>query len=312
MTRRFQNYRPAGVIPAALMPFNTDLSIDEPALRRHMRDIADTDGISSICVNGVSQEVTALTIEEQRRTMDVMMEEVGDEIPLMHGVFAHGAADAAKIAKQADAGGASCLLVFPPAIFTRGAVQRPEMTIAHYKAIADVTDLPLIVFQFEMSTGQGHTLETLLQLVDEVPTVKAIKDRSNDPVMHERNIRVLQNLSSPIDVLTTHSAWLLPSLVLGCNGILSGSGSVIADLHVALWNAVQANDLATARELNDRIYPLARCFYSSPVLDMHTRMKDALHMLGRLPNDVVRLPWVKLDSREKTLVREALVEARLL
>jgi 4-hydroxy-tetrahydrodipicolinate synthase len=312
MTRKFPDYMPAGVIPAALMPFKPDLSIDEQALRKHMSDIAKTEGISSICVNGVSQEVTALTLEEQQRTMDIMMDEVGDTVPLMHGVFAHGAADAAKIAKQADAAGASCLLVFPPAVFTRGSALRPEMTIAHYKAIADVTDLPLIVFQFEMSTGQGHTLETLLQLAEEVPSVRAIKDRSNDPVMHERNIRVFQNLARPVNILTTHSAWLLSSLVLGCNGILSGSGSVIADLHVALWNAVQQNDLAKARELNDRIYPLARNFYSSPVLDMHTRMKDALHMLGRLPNDEVRLPWVKLDSKEKQRVREALVEAELL
>ncbi|WP_066273507.1 dihydrodipicolinate synthase family protein [Hydrogenophaga palleronii] len=312
MARKFQDYNPAGVIPAALMPFHDDLSIDETALRSHIKDIADTPGISSICINGVSQEVPAMTLEEQKRTLHIMVDEVGDKVPLMHGVFAHGAADAAKIAKQADEGGASCLLVFPPAVFTRGAVMRPEMTIDHYKAIADVTDLPLIVFQFEMSSGQGHTLDTMLQLFEAVPSVKAIKDRSNNPVMHERNIRVLQNLPRPVNVLTTHSAWLLPSLVLGCNGILSGSGSVIADLHVALWNAVQQNDLATARQLNDRIYPLARCFYGDPVLDMHTRMKDALCMLKRLPNDVVRLPWVKLDSREKALVREALTEAGLL
>lgn len=312
MTRKFPNYMPAGVIPAALMPFKSDLSIDEPALRAHMLDIAKTPGISSICVNGVSQEVTALTLDEQRRTMDVMMDAVGDTVPLMHGVYAHGAIDAAKIAKQADAAGASCLLVFPPAVFTRGSTLRPEMTIAHYKAIAEATDLPLIVFQFEMSTGQGHTLETLLQLVEEVPSVRAIKDRCNDPVMHERNIRVFQGLARPVNILTTHSAWLLSSLVLGCNGILSGSGSVIADLHVAMWNAVQSNDLATARQLNDRIYPLARCFYGAPVLDMHTRMKDALFMLGKLPNDVVRLPWVKLDAKEKKLVREALTESGLL
>lgn len=312
MSRRFQNYVPAGVIPAALMPFTPDLEIDEPALRRHMLDIARTDGISAICVNGVSQEVTALTLEEQKRTLDIMMDVVGDTVPLMHGVFAHGARDAAGIARQADAGGASCLLVFPPAVFTRGSELRPEMTIDHYKAIADVTDLPLIVFQYEMSSGQGHSLETLLRLADEVPTVKAIKDRSNDPVLHERNIRVLQGLSRPVNVLTTHSAWLMSSLVLGCNGILSGSGSVIAPLHVALWNAIQRNDLKTARELNDRIYPLAKCFYGAPVLDMHTRMKVALQLLDKLPNDEVRLPWVKLRKEEVLQVGEALRAAGLI
>ena len=70
--------------------------------------------------------------------------------------------------------------------------------------------------------------------------------------------------SRPVNVLTTHSAWLFSSLVLGCNGSLSGSGSVIADLQAALFRAVQGNDLAEARHLNDRIYPLARCSMPSP------------------------------------------------
>ncbi|MFC4278300.1 dihydrodipicolinate synthase family protein [Achromobacter aloeverae] len=309
MTAKFPNYMPAGVIPAALMPFNEDLSIDEQALRSHIRDLASVRGISALCVNGVSQEIPGLTMDEQRRALDIMADEVGDRVPLMHGVYAHGPLDAARIARQAEAGGASCLLVFPPAVFARGAAMLPEMALGHYRSIAEATDLPLIVFQYETSTGMAIPLDTLLKLSEEVPSVKAIKDRSNNPIEHERNIRTLQNLPRPVNVLTTHSAWLMPSLVLGCNGILSGSGSVHADLHVALWEAVQANDLATARAINDKIYPMSSCFYSAPTLDMHTRMKEALVMLGRLPSGRVRLPWVDLSDTERARVRAALVQA---
>ncbi|ASX30888.1 dihydrodipicolinate synthase family protein [Bordetella pertussis] len=309
MAARFPGYVPAGVIPAALMPFNEDLSIDEKSLRAHIRDLASVRGISALCVNGVSQEIPGLTLDEQRRALDVMADEVGDQVPLMHGVYAHGPLDAARIARQAEADGASCLLVFPPAVFVRGAAMLPEMTLGHYKAIADATDLPLIVFQYETSTGMAHPLDTLVKLAEAVPSVMAIKDRSNNPIEHERNIRVLQSLARPVNVLTTHSAWLMPSLVLGCNGILSGSGSVHADLHVALWEAVQANDLAAARAINDQIYPMASCFYSAPTLDMHTRMKEALVMLGRLPSGRVRLPWVDLSDAERARVRAALVQA---
>ena len=312
MAAKFPNYDPAGVSPAALTPFNEDLSIDEKSLRSHIRDLASVRGISALCVNGVSQEIPGLTIEEQARALDIMADEVGDTVPLMHGVYAHGPLDAAKIARQAEAGGASCLLIFPPAVFARGSAMRPEMTLGHYKAIADVTDLPLIVFQYETSTGMGIPLDTLVRLSEEVPSLKAIKDRSNNPMEHERNIRVLQNLSRPVSVLTTHSAWLLPSLVLGCQGILSGSGSVHADLHVALWEAIQANDLATARNINDKIYPMSSCFYSAPALDMHTRMKEALVMLGRLPSARVRLPWVNLSDKERDNVRAALTQSGLL
>ena len=67
-----------------------------------------------------------------------------------------------------------------------------------------------------------------------------------------------------MNVLTTHSAWLYSSLVLGCNGLLSGSGSVIADLQARLFRAVQRNDLAEAKRLNDRIEPTARVFNADP------------------------------------------------
>ena len=101
----------------------------------------------------------------------------------------------------------------------------------------------------------------------------------------------------------------MSSLVLGCNGLLSGSGSVIADLQAALFRAVKANDLAAARALNDRIYPLASVFYSQPWVDMHNRMKEALVLLGRLPRAVVRPPLVKIERAEIERIRKALIEA---
>jgi len=186
------------------------------------------------------------------------------------------------------------------------------MALAHFKRIADATDLPLIVFQYPLATGQGYPRDTLLRMVDEVPSIRAIKDWAGNVPQHEMHIRTLQSLPQPVNVLTTHSAWLLSSLVLGCNGLLSGSGSVIADLQAQLFHAVKANDLAEARRLNDRIYPLARVFYADPWADMHNRMKEALVLLGRLPRAVVRPPLVKLSHAEIERIRAALAEAGLL
>ena len=211
---------------------------------------------------------------------------------------------------MAAQGGASALLVFPPAPFTLG--QSPEMALAHFKRIADATDLPLIVFQYPLATGQGYPKETLLRMCHEVPSIRAIKDWIGNVPHHEWHIRTLQNLSRPVNVLTTHSAWLFSSLVLGCNGLLSGSGSVIPDLHAQLFQAVQGNNLAEAKRLNDRIEPLARCFYAEPWADMHNRMKEALVLLGKLPRAVVRPPLVKLGSAEIARIRQALVDSGLL
>jgi 4-hydroxy-tetrahydrodipicolinate synthase len=75
---------------------------------------------------------------------------------------------------------------------------------------------------------------------------------------------------------------------------------------------VKANDLAEARRLNDRIYPLARVFYADPFVDMHNRMKEALVLLGKLPRAVVRPPLVKITEPEIARIRDALIEAGLL
>src|ERR1700739_683130 len=301
---------PHGVIPAVLLPFDGELAIDEASFRKHLRDVAATDGISAITINAHSTEVASCTFEEQRRVLEVAQDEVGDRLPLVNGVWADGSLEAARIARRATEGGASALLVFPPAPFTLG--QSPEMALAHFKRIADATDLPIIVFQYPLAPGRAYPRDTLLKMCEQVPTIRAIKDWAGNVPQHEMHIRLLQNLPRQVNVLTTHSAWLFSSLVLGGNGLLSGSGSVIADLQSALFEAVQNNDLAAARALNDRIYPLAKVFYADPWADMHNRMKEALVLLGRLPRAVVRPPLVKLTRAEVDGIHVALVKAGLL
>jgi len=184
--------------------------------------------------------------------------------------------------------------------------------VEHFKRIADASDLPIIAFQYPLAGGYGYPLDTLLRIVDEVPSVRAIKDWCANPQLHERHIRVLQSRPRPVNVLTTHSSWLLPSLVLGCAGLLSGSGSVIADLQAQLFRAVQADNLAEARRIHERITPTAEVFYAEPWVDMHNRMKEALVLLGKLPRAVVRPPLVKLPAAEIERIRAALIAAGLL
>ena len=308
---RYKDYVPAGVIPATLMAFNEDFSIDEAGARRHLRDVAAVEGLSAVTVNGHASEVHACTFDEQKRILEFSLDEIGDRLPVINGIYADGSHQAAEAARMAERAGAAALLVLPPNSTIMGGQLRPEMALAHFKTIAGATGLPIILFQYPMASGLGYPLETLLRLVDEVPTIRAVKDWSNDAMLHERHVRTLQGLARPVNVLTTHSSWLMASLTMGANGLLSGAGSVIADLQVALWRAVQERDLARAQAVNDRIYPLAQVFYTPPFLDMHNRMKECLVLLGRLDHAVVRPPLVKLGAAEIARLRAALDEAGL-
>lgn len=306
---RFRDFRPAGVIPATLLVLNQDMSIDERQTRKHLRDCALVDGVSAVTVNGHASEVHACSFAEQQQILAASLAEVGDTVPVINGIYADGSLEAARIAAMAEKEGASALLVFPPNSMAMGGHLHPEMALTHYRRIADATDLPIIAFQYPMASHLGYTFETLLKLFEAVPSIAAIKDWSNDAMLHEKHIRTFQNLPRPVNVLTTHSSWLMASLTLGCNGLLSGSGSVIADLQVALFRAVQAGDLKAAQAVNDRIYHPSQVFYAPPFLDMHNRMKEALVLLGRIDKAVVRPPLVKVSDAEIARIGQALQRA---
>jgi len=300
------NIKLEGVIPATLLAFDIDYKIDEKTSRKHIKDCSLTNGISAITVNGHSSEVHACDFEEQKRILNFSLDEVGNNVPVINGVYADGSIEAAKIAKMSEVNGASALLCFPPQSMSMGGHLRPEMALEHFKRIADATDLPLICFNYPSAGNLMYPFETLLKLFDTVPTIKAIKDWSNDPMLHEKNIRTFQNLSNPVNVLTTHSSWLMSSLVMGANGLLSGAGSVIANLQVLLFNAIKTKDLKKAQEINDKIFPLVQAFYSPPFLDMHNRMKETLVLLGLMDKAIVRPPLMKLSKIEINKLKYAI------
>ena len=98
--RRFPNFDPSGVIPACILPFHDDLSLDLRAFRKHLVDVASVEGLSAITVNAHSTEVASCTSDEQRLVMQAAAEAIGDRLPIIHGVYAEGSLDAARIARS--------------------------------------------------------------------------------------------------------------------------------------------------------------------------------------------------------------------
>ena len=138
-----------------------------------------------------------------------------------------------------------------------------------------------------------------MELCEEIPSIAGIKDGIGDPMRHARHIHDLHSLSRRVSVLSTHSTWLLGSLCMGCDGLLSGAGSVIADLQAAMFDAVIRHDLQKAQELDERMFPIVQKFYAAPYLDMHNRMKEVLAHIGRLNRAVVRPPQCRITDKEK-------------
>jgi 4-hydroxy-tetrahydrodipicolinate synthase len=300
-----------GVWPAALTPFEPSGAIDDGALASHLGHLAGTPGVNAVVVNGHAGEVTSLDRAERMHVVETARHVAGPAVGVVAGVIADDTRGARHFARDAESAGADAVLLFPPALFALGARLRPEMARAFVGEVAEATTLPLVLFQLPLSAGLGYPRDTLVSLCDEVRSVIAVKEGSDDPVAYEANLRALRSLPRHVTVLTTNNAWLLSSLAVGGDGILSGMGSVAADVHVDLYRAVKAGDLDAARRANDRLFPLTQAFYRPPLLDMHNRMKTALHLLGRLPHPAVRPPLLPLPSEEVAMIAAALAAAGL-
>ena len=300
-----------GVIPANLLPFKADLSIDETAYRRHLSWLANTKGVTGITVNGHAAEVSSLSRDERRHALAIALDEVAGKVPLIAGIYADGTQEAVELARDAKAGGAAGILVFPPTLFMWGAQVKPQMVLRHFTAIADAVDLPIVVFEYPPASGIGYSPETLAELA-KLPSVAAVKDWSNDIVAFEQNLRAIRQTGRPVAVLSSFTMSLFATFILGADGCISGMGSIAADLQAELFEAVQQGELVRARTINDRLDSLVRVFYAPPFVDMHNRMKEALALLGRIPAAHVRPPLTPVSDEERARIRLALKASGLL
>jgi 4-hydroxy-tetrahydrodipicolinate synthase len=138
-----------------------------------------------------------------------------------------------------------------------------------------------------------------------VPSIAAVKEWSNDIVVYERTYRGLRERHPHVSLLSSYSRALVPSLLVGADGILSGHGSLVADLHVRAFDAVAAGDMAEAQHVAEVLHRLTEVFYAPPTTDAHTRMKIASVMLGRLTCENVRAPLELPGEADRARVAEA-------
>lgn len=298
-----------GVIPANILPFDEDYAIDLQQYRRHLEDLVATPGVCGITCNGHAAEVTSLTRAEWQLALAIAIETVNRKVPVICGIYAETHREAADLARLAASTGADALLLLPPNLLLFDA--RRDVYFDRFAAVAEAVNLPLVIFAYPRWTGM-HCDEDLLAKLCTIPTVAAVKDWTLDIVVYERNLQILRSQSRHIAMLSSFSASLLPTLIAGADGILSGHGSVIAALQARLFDLVGRGDIAAARNVYQRIQILTRVIYRSPFAEMHARMKEQLAMLGRLRTAIARPPLPPIEDEERLNLRDALIEAGLL
>lgn len=304
----------SGVFPATLVPFLDDgrYSLDEDGLRAYGRQFVGIDGVRGIVPNGHTGEIQALFPDERRRVIEVLVDELGEALPVISGVSAEATLEGMHYAQQAQEAGAKGILLMPPHLWLRFG-RESETALRYVQDVADSIDIAVIVHQYPAWTKVSYTTEELVELA-KIPNVVAIKDGTRDIARYERNVRALRLSAPEVAILTCHDEYLLPTLVQGIDGALVGFAGFVPELICDLVSAALNDDLTRARTLSDNIYVLKQAVYrmGEPSADAHQRMKAAMFLLGRISSPIARPPLLPLsqsvfDELERELNRVGLL-----
>jgi 4-hydroxy-tetrahydrodipicolinate synthase len=285
--------RLVGCGTALATPFTSGGALDERALRGFV-DWQIDEGIDFLVPCGSTGEAATMSVAEQRRVVEITVEQTRGRVPVVAGASSNDTARAIALSKEMKEAGATHLLHSSPMY------NKPPQRgiIAHYQAIADSTDLPIVVYNVPGRTASNVEAATTLELAKH-PRIVAVKEASG--LLHQ--ITDLIAARPPgFTVLSGDDELTLPILALGGDGLVSVVSNVVPKLMTELVKLARAGRMQEAQAMHLRLLPWMRAAFieSNPV-----PVKAALKMIGKMEN-VLRLPLVPLAEGNVEAVRTAL------
>jgi 4-hydroxy-tetrahydrodipicolinate synthase len=286
------------VLTAMVTPFTREGSLDTERAAALAERLVDL-GNDGLVISGTTGESPTTTDAEKDALLRAVVEAVGDRAKVVAGVGTYDTAQTVESARAAEKAGAAGLLVVTPYY------SRPPQAglIAHFTAVADATDLPVMLYDIPVRAGVAIETDTMLRLAEH-PRIVANKDAKADLFAAQRVIA-----GSDLAFYSGDDALNLPLLAVGAVGVISVTGHVIANRHVSMIEAFEAGEVGKAREINDGSLPVT--------VGVMTRtqgaimVKAALDLLG-FPVGPVRLPLVDATAEQRALLRADLVAGGLL
>jgi 4-hydroxy-tetrahydrodipicolinate synthase len=288
--------RLTGCGTALVTPFARDGAVDERALRA-LVEWQITEGVHFLVPCGSTGEAATMSPEEQRRVIEIVVETAKGRVPILAGAASNDTKRAIALSKAAQAAGATHLLHTSPMY------NKPPQRgiVAHYRAIADAVDLPIVVYNVPGRTGSNVEAKTTLALAA-TRGIVAVKEASGNLA---QITDILRERPPEFSVLSGDDELTLPVMAAGGDGIISVVSNATPRLMSELCDCLRRGDLAGARERHFRLLPWMRAAFieSNPL-----PAKAALAMMRKIDN-VLRLPLVPMSESHNGLLRSALANA---
>lgn len=292
----------SGVFTALVTPFEADGALDEPGLRRLIRrQIAG--GVAGLVPCGTTGEAVTLDPGEHERVVAVTVEEAraaDRRVTVVAGCGSNDTKKSQHLAARCRAAGADALLVVTP-YYNK---PTPRGLLAHFAAVADAGQIPLVVYNVPVRTGLNMLPDTVLELAKD-PRIAGVKEASGSL---DQACEILRGRPSRFAVLSGEDSLALPIVACGGDGVIAVVSNEAPAPYVELITAALAGDRARAAALQARLFPLMKANFreSNPI-----PVKWALERLG-LIGGALRLPLVPLSPAHHRAVEEALAAAGLL
>ncbi len=280
-------------------PFDTDGGLDLEAAAALARHLVDS-GHDGLVISGTTGESPTVSDDEQQSLLRTVVDAVGDRATVVAGVGTFDTAHSLDLARRASAAGADGLLVVTPYY------SKPpqEGIVAHFAAVADSTDLPVMLYDIPGRAGVKLSAQTLARSADH-PRIVAVKEASGDLYAGSWLLH-----STDLAIYSGDDALNLAWLAIGAVGVVSVVGHVAGQRYADMVAAVESGDLETARKLDRSILPALEAIMTRT--QGAIMAKAALQLQGHLPSRAVRLPLVAATDDQVDQLRRDLITADLL
>ena len=287
MSRDIKDFK--GVIPAVISVFHKDEELDEQGTREFIRYLMSMD-IGGLYVTGSTGETWMMTAEERMRQVEIVMEEVGDKVPVVVHVGAMSTREAIKLAKHAEKIGAAGVSSVPPFYFKYNA----DQIFNYYKDVAEATSLPMIVYNIPLAGMM--TVDQIIRL----STIENVKGVKYTGTALFEVMQIKDGCKEGFQVYGGCDELGSSNIAIGVDGIIGSFYNVIADHYIKIWNAVKASDVALATKLQRQAVHVIFAGINSG--SMMACMKVWLRAAG-LPGGWSRRPFSNFsEEEEKALV----------
>ncbi|MCE5214418.1 MAG: 4-hydroxy-tetrahydrodipicolinate synthase [Methanobacterium sp.] len=293
-----------GTIVAMITPFTSDDGVDEEGMRENINYLIDR-GVEGVLAAGTTGESATITHDEQRKMMDILVDEVAGRVKAIAGAGSNSSKESLGLVKYAEKAGADAALVITP-YYNK---PQPHGLFHHYKMLTDSTEIPIIVYNVPSRTGTDIDVETIGK-VSQLNNIVGIKEANPDLDKISQIVKKMEQLGNREDfnIISGNDNLTLPMISMGAKGVISVVANVDPERMGQMVRYALQGDYNKAMDLHYELYDLMKVLFieSNPV-----PAKESLNMMGR-PAGHVRMPLGPLKEENKEQLKKVLQDLKLI